>query len=94
MSAKGRRGTLENRKRILKEWLQIAAGLFVASDVEGYVHMALKTQLAVPVGLAVADQDQLSLQSGRFFSSLIGFRRGRRRSLTSSRALDHLAEPP
>ena len=35
-----------------------AAGLFVAGGVEGHVHMALEAQLAVPVGLAVADQDE------------------------------------
>ena len=37
-----------------------AAGLFVASGVEGHVHVALEAQFAVPVGLAVADQNQFS----------------------------------
>ena len=40
--------------------LSQAAGLFVAGGVEGHIHVALKAQLAVPVGLAVADQDQFS----------------------------------
>ncbi|MNT37837.1 hypothetical protein D3C72_1739950 [compost metagenome] len=37
-----------------------AAGLFVAGGVEGHIHVALKAQLAVPGGFAVADQDQFS----------------------------------
>ncbi|MNV42274.1 hypothetical protein D3C71_1339430 [compost metagenome] len=45
---------------LCSQTLSQAAGLFVASGVEGYVHMALKTQLPVPVGLAVADQNQFS----------------------------------
>ncbi|MNE85616.1 hypothetical protein D3C80_1826340 [compost metagenome] len=34
------------------------AGLFVAGGVEGDVHVALKAQFAVPVGLSVADEDE------------------------------------
>ena len=44
MSAKGRRGTLENRKRILKEWLQIAAGLFVFAFG---VHLTIKANIGL-----------------------------------------------
>ena len=44
MSAKGRRGTLESRKRILKEWLQIAAGLFVFAFG---VHLTIKANIGL-----------------------------------------------
>lgn len=47
-----------DRQALRHQPLRQAAGLLVPGGVEGHIHLALEAQLAVPVGFAMADEDE------------------------------------